>query len=233
MKSPMKNRRLSFGFHPSHELFTSLTKEHEKVSYRTVEERAEHHVAPPSSVWRPNYEDNLRRVSVVLFQHLCTCEQRLYQSRKSNSHKAILGTSINDLMGSGRSCLDILKLSLPFHQRRYISPQYLYTFSGGRLRTGLHMAGYSVSEKHETPKKPTVTEIFEFLRTLFVKVCLSGECSLVCLIYIERLMDMAHIPLLSTNWKPISLCGLLLASKVTLVLVAASSQSQYLYKLNF
>ncbi len=215
-RAPLDNRP-SFGFHPSHESFTSLINEHEKAPYRTVEERAKHHVAPPSSVWRPNYDDNLRRVSVVLFQHLCTCEQRLYEHHHNVRHTSILGTMNSDILSCGRSCADILKLSLPFHQGRYISPQYLYTFAGVGLRSGLHVAGYSVSEKHETPEKPTVTEIFQFLRTLFVKVCLSGECSLVCLIYIERLMDMAHVPLLSTNWKPISLCGLLLASKVTSV----------------
>ncbi len=212
-RAPLSNR-LSFGFHPSHESFTSLNTEHEKAPYRTVEERAKHDVAPPSSVWRPNYDDNLRRVSVVLFQHLCACEQRLYNQSHKVPHRPILGTTNSDIFSSGKSCADILKLSLPFHQGRYISPQYLYTFAGVGVRSGLHVAGYSVSEKHETPEKPTVTEIFQFLRTLFVKVCLSGECSLVCLIYIERLVDKAHVPLLSTNWKPISLCGLLLASKV-------------------
>ncbi len=206
MESPHKKN--AFGFYPSHKSFTSLVEEHARVIYRTVEERATHRPAPPSSVSKPNYDDNLRRVSVVLFQHLCTCEQRLYQSRHNVCHKAILG--------SQRSSSDILKLSLPFHQRRYVSPCYQCSFAGGGIRSGLHVAGYSVSENHETPEKPTVTEVFNFLKTLFVKVCLSGECSIVCLIYIERLMYVAHVPLLSTNWKPISLCGLLLASKVTL-----------------
>lgn len=38
--------------------------------------------------------------------------------------------------------------------------------------------------------------------------------SQVCLIYVERLMETAHVPLLAGNWKPVLLCGLLLASKV-------------------
>ncbi len=227
MESPHKKN--AFGFYPSHKSFTSLVEEHVEAIYRTVEERATQHVAPPSSISRPNYDDNLRRVSVVLFQHLCTCEQRLYQSRHNVCHKAILGTTINDMFCSQSSNSDILKLSLPFHQRRYISPWYQYTFAGGGVRSGLHVAGYSVSEKHETPEKPTVREMFNFLKTLFVKVCLSGECSLVCLIYIERLMYVAHVPLLSTNWKPISLCGLLLASKVTLVSCIIIKTTHYLY----
>jgi hypothetical protein len=38
--------------------------------------------------------------------------------------------------------------------------------------------------------------------------------SAVCLIYVERLMEAANVPLVSSTWKPILLCGLLLASKV-------------------
>ncbi|CAN0488955.1 unnamed protein product, partial [Phaeothamnion confervicola] len=61
---------------------------------------------------------------------------------------------------------------------------------------------------------PKVDTIYEFIRTLFNKACLSSECSIVCLIYVERLMEVASVPLLRTTWRPILLCGLLLASKV-------------------
>ena len=37
---------------------------------------------------------------------------------------------------------------------------------------------------------------------------------LVCLIYVERLMEQAHVPLVGKTWRPCLLCGLLLASKV-------------------
>ena len=33
------------------------------------------------------------------------------------------------------------------------------------------------------------------------------------LVYVERLMEQAGVILLATNWRPILLCGLLLASK--------------------
>ena len=33
-------------------------------------------------------------------------------------------------------------------------------------------------------------------------------------VYVERLMEEAQVPLLASNWRPIVLCGLLLASKV-------------------
>lgn len=39
-------------------------------------------------------------------------------------------------------------------------------------------------------------------------------CIAVCLIYVERLMETAYVPLVSKTWRPVLLCGLLLASKV-------------------
>jgi Cyclin, N-terminal domain len=68
------------------------------------------------------------------------------------------------------------------------------------------------------PVAPSVDAIYEFIRTLFNKACLSSECSLVCLIYVERLMEAASVPLLASTWKPVVLCGLLLASKVCALL---------------
>ncbi|CAM9995837.1 unnamed protein product [Choristocarpus tenellus] len=64
------------------------------------------------------------------------------------------------------------------------------------------------------PVTPTVDEIHKFMKVLFTKARLSSECSLVCLIYVERLMEIAQVPLLKSTWKPVLLCGLLLSSKV-------------------
>lgn len=50
--------------------------------------------------------------------------------------------------------------------------------------------------------------------TLLVNVQLSAECSIVSLIYVERLMKQAKVTLLAVNWRPILLCGMLMASKV-------------------
>lgn len=61
---------------------------------------------------------------------------------------------------------------------------------------------------------PTETEIYDFAHQLFDSVQLSSECSIVCLIYVERLMEVANVPLMACTWRPIFMCGLLLASKV-------------------
>lgn len=81
---------------------------------------------------------------------------------------------------------------------------------------------FTLREVRSPPKAPTVDEIYEFIKTLFNKAQLSSECSLVCLIYVERLMETAHVPLLAGTWKPVLLCGLLLASKVRRALLCVS-----------
>lgn len=48
----------------------------------------------------------------------------------------------------------------------------------------------------------------------FVEAELSSECSVVCLVYVERLMERANVQLYASNWRPIVLAGMLLASKV-------------------
>ncbi|CAN0438538.1 unnamed protein product, partial [Ascophyllum nodosum] len=61
---------------------------------------------------------------------------------------------------------------------------------------------------------PDVDEIFDFVTNIFVNASLSSECSVICLIYVERLMTLARVPLLESTWKPIVLVSLLLASKM-------------------
>jgi hypothetical protein len=74
--------------------------------------------------------------------------------------------------------------------------------------------GCRMSEVKPTYTIPTLDEIYTFMRTLFKRAALSSECAIVSLIYIERLMELAHVPLVAVTWRPIVLCGLLLSSKV-------------------
>eukprot|EP00607_Mallomonas_marina_P001175 CAMPEP_0182430038 /NCGR_PEP_ID=MMETSP1167-20130531/36191_1 /TAXON_ID=2988 /ORGANISM="Mallomonas Sp, Strain CCMP3275" /LENGTH=169 /DNA_ID=CAMNT_0024614597 /DNA_START=699 /DNA_END=1208 /DNA_ORIENTATION=+ len=82
---------------------------------------------------------------------------------------------------------------------------------------------------HTEALLPSPNEIYTFLRTLFVKAELSPECSIVCLIYVERLMEYAKVPLLPSTWKPCLLCGLLLASKVWQDLGSWNSEISQIY----
>jgi len=99
-----------------------------------------------------------------------------------------------------------------FEEAQYVSPQYEVTM----YQFQLIWSGFQFSQRKLEPEytTPTMRDIYEFLSTLFVKAHLSSECSIVCLIYVERLMEKANVPLLDSTWRPILLCSMLLASKV-------------------
>lgn len=181
-------------FNPSHVNSTpSLTA----LSYRDPHHRAPQVVAPASSLVRPNYEDILKRVSVVLHKHITTCEKL----HKDSSHDALENGSFH-----------ASKMKI-FSEDNFISPVYVYQFARAQpiVRMGLC---YGLRKLESTYEVPTLTEVHTFLRTLFGEAQLSAECSIVCLIYVERLMEQANVPLTSRTWRPVVMCGLLLASKV-------------------
>lgn len=244
-------------FVPSYATFTPTMSSEclQDMKYKAPERRVPSAVAPPSSMVRPNYHDALRRVSVVVYQHIKTCEwkQKVAEKRRkaaaakaanagtdfaapsmkawrrSAPSLATLRSNESALWGEGgwsaarREGQSAEKKLSPepfnhrmadiFDEKYFVSPTLRYNFVHAPIMA-LPGAMFTLREVRSTPKVPTVDEIYGFVKTLFNKACLSSECSLVCLIYVERLMETAHVPLLAGNWKPVLLCGLLLASKV-------------------
>lgn len=274
-------------FQPTHTVFTPRLTETSSLRYRKPDDRVvgSTSLAPPtsvSSIAQPNYDDFLRRVSVVLYQHLRRCEKRHREEQRaaaaasaaaadasgstaSGSHSAglpadrssyFLSSSVsrqneppalqllsraptaaqradNDLTAaddtvdypapapkSNPSISSPRFVELPvdeiFREEHFVTPQYKYTFI--RLPRVFPMTSFVMEKVSSKRHVPSVDEIFRFCKNLFNKAQLSAECTIVCLIYIERLMEQANIPLLAVTWKPIVLCGLLLASKVRDVL---------------
>eukprot|EP00455_Lapot_gusevi_P041573 TRINITY_DN4838_c0_g1_i7.p1 TRINITY_DN4838_c0_g1~~TRINITY_DN4838_c0_g1_i7.p1 ORF type:complete len:235 (-),score=36.75 TRINITY_DN4838_c0_g1_i7:199-903(-) len=68
-------------------------------------------------------------------------------------------------------------------------------------------------QSQEVPA-PSVDSVYRFMKTIFEKLHLSTECSIIGLIYIERLLEPGTITLSARNWRPILLSALLTASKV-------------------
>ena len=50
------------------------------------------------------------------------------------------------------------------------------------------MTCYGMQKLKRTFLAPTVEEIYKFCKHLFTKAQLSSECTIVCLVYVERLM---------------------------------------------
>ena len=166
-----------------------------KVEYKNPEERSANCLAPPSSLSKPNCEDILKRVSVVIHQHIEKCEMKLSKQNKLDE----------------KAKLEAQKIEI-FSEENFLSPQYVYHF----VRQPISRMGflYGIRQLKKSLKMPTLKEVHTFISDLFVKAHLSAECSIVCLIYVERLMEVANVPLCAKTWRPCVLCGLLLASKV-------------------
>eukprot|EP01016_Furgasonia_blochmanni_P005063 TRINITY_DN11964_c0_g2_i1.p1 TRINITY_DN11964_c0_g2~~TRINITY_DN11964_c0_g2_i1.p1 ORF type:complete len:239 (+),score=20.41 TRINITY_DN11964_c0_g2_i1:3-719(+) len=61
---------------------------------------------------------------------------------------------------------------------------------------------------------PTNDNVFDFMNALQECAGLSPETFVTCLVYINRLIVMTGVPLLSTTWRPLVLCSLLVSQKV-------------------
>jgi hypothetical protein len=179
--------------------------------YVRPEDRPAQLVAPPSTIHRPNYEDLLRRVSIVFHQHLIKCEDRMKRRTAENAER-------------GRFTDSQMK---KFDEEQYTSPQYAYHF----IRAPICRIGFlcTIREIKRDPEPPSLLEIHSFLCELFEKAQLSAECSIVCLIYVERLMANAKVPLVSSTWRPCLLCGMLMASKVWQDLSSWNSEISEIY----
>ena len=61
---------------------------------------------------------------------------------------------------------------------------------------------------------PTIDEVYQFLRQVFVAADLSAEVAIVSLIYLERMMAYTHIPLFGLNCFRSVLGAIMMASKI-------------------
>lgn len=61
---------------------------------------------------------------------------------------------------------------------------------------------------------PTVEQVAKYLRQIFQTAQCSVDCTIVCLIYIERLLKTSGLRLTVKNWRSLVAIGMLLASKV-------------------
>jgi hypothetical protein len=183
-------------FEISQKAWTASTDSLGSLKYRNPEERSHLSVAPPSSLSRPNYEDILRRVSIVIHQHIQKCEHRLSLVTESTKETGLFRVS---------------KMNT-FAEDHFVTPQYVYHF----VRAPISRLGflYGIRKLDNPVYPPDLNEVHTFLRDLFLQAQLSPECSIVCLIYVERLMEIAHVPLVGRTWRPCVLCAMLLASKV-------------------
>ena len=104
--------------------------------------------------------DILRRVSIVIHQHIQKCELRQAMATPEN-------------MDSGTFRQSQAK---KFYEEHFMVPEYVYHF----VRAPVARLGflYGIRKQTNVPAPPTLTDIHTFIRDLFMKGMLSAECSI-------------------------------------------------------
>ncbi|KAL7469540.1 hypothetical protein ACHAXS_009791 [Conticribra weissflogii] len=184
-------------FRPSCDAYTPRMG-NRAIKYKAAEERpsVEKMSSTMGTIQRPNFRDALRRVAIILHQHIVKIERRFETGIRGIDDTGLFKSSMREY----------------FSEDNFATPRYKCSI----VRVPMARPGvvYSMRKIRVVYNTPTTDEIYEFAHQLFKKVQLSSECSIVCLIYVEKLMEVAKVPLVSNTWKPIFMCGLLLASKV-------------------
>lgn len=184
-------------FRPSCDAYTPRI-EKKRIQYRKAEMRTpvQKMASPMGTLSRPNFRDALRRVAMIMHQHIVKIERRFEGADVGKDDHSLFKNSMRET----------------FSEDNYCTPTYKCTM----VRIPMARPGmvYGLRKIKIKPAIPSEEEIYEFGHQLFKAVQLSSECSIVCLIYVERLMEVAKVPLLANTWRPIFMCGLLLASKV-------------------
>jgi hypothetical protein len=186
-------------FRPSCDAYTPRI-ERKRIEYKAAEERTpvQQMASPMGTLQRPNFRDALRRVAMIIHQHVAKIENRFdgQSETKLATDDGLFKASMRDL----------------FNEDAYRTATYKCTMV--RIPMARPGMSYGLRRIRVMYEIPSETEIYDFAHQLFNAVQLSSECSIVCLIYVERLMEVAKVPLLACTWRPIFMCGLLLASKV-------------------
>jgi hypothetical protein len=184
-------------FRPSCDAYTPRIGK-KSLKYKTAEKRTpvQTMATTMGTLQRPNFRDALRRVAMIMHQHIVKIEKRFEQTDVRNRDRGLFTTKMRDA----------------FSEETFCTPTYKCTM----VRIPMARPGmvFGLRQIKTKPMIPSEKEIYEFAHQLFKSVQLSSECSIVCLIYVERLMEVAKVPLLACTWRPIFMCGLLLASKV-------------------
>jgi hypothetical protein len=182
-------------FRPSCDAYTPRIGQ-KTIKYKPTEQRMQSMEGPVhnmGTIQKPNFQDALRRVAMIIQQHIVKIERRFQ---------------------SGADHLNLFKPAMrdAFSEENFVTPRYKCTMVNVPMARG--GVTYGMRKIRTETKIPSADDIYEFGHRLFKQVQLSSECSIICLIYVERLMEAAKVPLLAKTWKPIFMAGLLLASKV-------------------
>ena len=202
-------------FRPSSDAYTPRI-ERKDIKFKAAENRTpvQHMSSPMGTLQRPNFRDALRRVAMILHQHIVKIESRFEQQGGGGGQCSSNSSRSGPQKKSATTDDGLFHASMRdiFNEDCYRTPTYKCHMA--RIPMARPGMVYGLRKVQVMYRIPSETEIYDFAQQLFQSVQLSSECSIVCLIYVERLMEIAKVPLLACTWRPIFMCALLLASKV-------------------
>lgn len=204
------------------------------LEWRTPAQRAKRAAGllPPSGTSATTGDidarDTLRRVAVVIYQHILRGEYESGQAidapagavsswRSVGQPKMGLAkappapTTSSAVSAGGYEDKDLAGPPGAMAESRFLLPQWRIRYARPALGMGLW---FGITPKRPRHKLPSVADIFAFAWNLHTKAALTPEVCIVCLVYIERAMELGGLKLRAWNWRPMLLCGMLLASKV-------------------
>jgi hypothetical protein len=192
---PKEMRRIEL-FRPSCDAYTPRMGKKE-IKYKPAELRVNMEGTVGSAlgtIQKPNFNDALKRVAMIIQQHIVKIERRFESG--NTDHLKLFDPTMRDA----------------FSEVNFVTPRYKCTM----VKLPMARAGIvcGMRKIRIDGGIPSADDIYEFGHRLFKQVQLSSECSIICLIYVERIMEIAKVPVMANTWKPIFMCGLLLASKV-------------------
>jgi len=156
--------------------------------------------------------DVLRRVSIIVAQHVLSGEKTRRRARKPNRLSTPSFSNSNNISNLNND-RERWTVSNEFNEDHFVRPQRRYFLP--TLAGGLHLLScYSMTYVRPSYHNPSHKVIFDFIQRLFKRANLTAGCSVICLIYVERLMNRTGLYLLRRNWRPIMLCSMLVASKM-------------------
>ncbi|KAL8454065.1 hypothetical protein Emed_000563 [Eimeria media] len=77
-----------------------------------------------------------------------------------------------------------------------------------------YLEGTAEEKQLRHTSSATIDEIFEFISALYDTAQYSGECNVLALLYINRLIAFSGLTLHERNWRPVVFTSLLIAQKV-------------------
>lgn len=165
-----------------------------------------------------NVDDILRRVSHALADHIRTGEQM--RAKVAHNDNSLL--SVNS--ASSRKAL---MFSKKYDEEHFVKQQRRYTVM--QCQSISPFSCFISAPVVPSLRAPSPKKIFNFLRKIINKAQLDGQCAVVCLVYMERLIRTKPLHLLATNWRPLTMAGVLIAAKMSQDVAPMNKDFQAIY----